>query len=324
MSCLTSPGGPGTSYVRWRLHVYSRRLGPPDLGVAFCTTSLWMADVPRSASFSSGLGGASTRAGHGCAPSSGGALLSRPRGRMPFRSGACGAPVNACQILGAHGRYWRTQELARLDVGVEGSSPFLHRQVIEFVGSVGAEVAIDLDHGKVLLRRLAANRVPAAIAWRPKSEPLSDWLIQRWLSCGYECRAYHSAHQEQPVPRAGGRHRRRGCLSGSGPTGHGSELVGLVDCRAGRARGLDGDNRAAIRSLIAGSGGYIPHAAFDWSQRWPPAHERPCVSASPHCNRRTMRRCHRCRCTPAQSPGSFQHPPKCMCTPRRLRRSGTD
>ncbi len=41
---------------------------------------------------------------------------------------------------------------------------------------------MDFHHGKVLLRRLAAERFPDVIAWRPKSEPLSEWLIQRWLS----------------------------------------------------------------------------------------------------------------------------------------------
>jgi hypothetical protein len=31
------------------------------------------------------------------------------------------------------------------------------------------------------LRRLAAQRVPSTVAWRPKSEPLNDWLLQRWV-----------------------------------------------------------------------------------------------------------------------------------------------
>ncbi len=86
------------------------------------------------------------------------------------------------EILGAHARYWRVQELARISAGVENSSPFLDRRVVELVGSVHASVAMDLRHGKALLRRLAAQRVPPEIAWRPKNEPLSDWLIDRWFS----------------------------------------------------------------------------------------------------------------------------------------------
>jgi asparagine synthase (glutamine-hydrolysing) len=86
------------------------------------------------------------------------------------------------EILGAHGRYWRTQELVRLSSGVEGSSPLLRQSIVELAGSFSAEAAIDLRHGKVVLRRLAAQRVPAALAWRPKNEPLSDWLITRWVA----------------------------------------------------------------------------------------------------------------------------------------------
>jgi asparagine synthetase B (glutamine-hydrolysing) len=86
------------------------------------------------------------------------------------------------EILGAHGRYRRAQELARLSVGVENSSPMLHRRVVEFVGSLRASVATEPRHRKALLRHLAAQRVSAAIAWQPKAEPLSDWLIARWVS----------------------------------------------------------------------------------------------------------------------------------------------
>ena len=86
------------------------------------------------------------------------------------------------EVLGAHGQYHRAQSLARLCVGVEGSSPLVDRTVIELVGSLRADVVMDSRHGKALLRRLAARRVPAAVAWRPKAEPLSDWLIKRYLS----------------------------------------------------------------------------------------------------------------------------------------------
>jgi hypothetical protein len=86
------------------------------------------------------------------------------------------------EILGAHGRYWRAQELVRLSAGVEGSSPLLRAGIVELAGSLRAEIAMDLRYGKVLLRCLAAQRVPAALAWRPKNEPLSDGLIARWIA----------------------------------------------------------------------------------------------------------------------------------------------
>ena len=86
------------------------------------------------------------------------------------------------EILGAYGRYWRVQELAREAIGVEASSQFLDCEVVEFVGSVRASIAVDPLHRKVLLRRLAAQRVSTATAYRPKNEPLSDWLIARWVS----------------------------------------------------------------------------------------------------------------------------------------------
>jgi asparagine synthetase B (glutamine-hydrolysing) len=91
-------------------------------------------------------------------------------------------PERLTEILGAHGRYHRAQSLARLCVGVEGSSPLVDRTVVELVGSLRAEVVMDPRHGKALLRRLAARRVSPAVAWRPKVEPLSDWLIKRYLS----------------------------------------------------------------------------------------------------------------------------------------------
>jgi hypothetical protein len=86
------------------------------------------------------------------------------------------------ELLGAFGRYWRVQELARLSARVQGTSPLVSREVVELVGSLRPRVAIDLRHRKVLLRRLAALRVPASLAWRPKSEPLADWLAQEWVA----------------------------------------------------------------------------------------------------------------------------------------------
>ncbi len=59
--------------------------------------------------------------------------MRRARERMP-------------EILGAHSRYWRTQELARITVGVVGSSPLLDRRIVELVGSVHARIALDLRH----------------------------------------------------------------------------------------------------------------------------------------------------------------------------------
>ncbi len=88
------------------------------------------------------------------------------------------------EVLGGHARYWRVQELARQSAGVRGVSPFLERSVVELVGSLRPRVAVDLRHRKVLLRRLAAERVPPPVAWRPKKEPLSDWLLQRWVAGG--------------------------------------------------------------------------------------------------------------------------------------------
>jgi hypothetical protein len=86
------------------------------------------------------------------------------------------------EILGAHGRYARAQDLVRLACGVEGVSPLLDQNVVELAGSLEARVAVDLRHGKGLLWRLAAERLPAPVAWRPKSEPLHDWLVDRWIA----------------------------------------------------------------------------------------------------------------------------------------------
>jgi hypothetical protein len=72
--------------------------------------------------------------------------------------------------------------VARLSVGVRGASPLLDRKVVELVASTRAGAAMRLPHRKALLRRLAAERVPAAIAWQPKAEPLTDWLVQRWIA----------------------------------------------------------------------------------------------------------------------------------------------
>lgn len=86
------------------------------------------------------------------------------------------------EILGSHGRYWRAQELARLSVGIEGSSPLVSRAVVELTASLRAETAIDTQHSKVLLRQLAAQRAPSPVAWRPKQEALSQWLGARWIA----------------------------------------------------------------------------------------------------------------------------------------------
>jgi hypothetical protein len=86
-------------------------------------------------------------------------------------------------IVGAYGRHWRAQELARLEIGIGGGSPLFSREVVELVGSLPASTMVDLRHGKPLLRRLAARRLPPSIAWRAKNEPLSDWLISRWIAC---------------------------------------------------------------------------------------------------------------------------------------------
>ena len=58
------------------------------------------------------------------------------------------APERLPELLGVHGRYWRTQELVRLSTGVRGTSPILHQRVVELVGSVHASVAMDLANGK--------------------------------------------------------------------------------------------------------------------------------------------------------------------------------
>ena len=83
------------------------------------------------------------------------------------------------QILEAHARYRAVQTLARDKFGIEGVSPLLDRDVVEFVGALPARLAVEPGHAKGLLRRVAATRLPAAIAWRPKQEPLYEWLATR-------------------------------------------------------------------------------------------------------------------------------------------------
>jgi asparagine synthase (glutamine-hydrolysing) len=85
-------------------------------------------------------------------------------------------------VLASHGRYWRAQETVRSSLGVEGMSPLLHREVIEFVGSLPADTVMAPHHGKALLRCLATQLVPPAIAWRRKREPLSEWLAERFIA----------------------------------------------------------------------------------------------------------------------------------------------
>jgi hypothetical protein len=41
---------------------------------------------------------------------------------------------------------------------------------------------MDPRHRKALLRHVAARRVPLAVAWRAKAEPLSEWLVQRYVA----------------------------------------------------------------------------------------------------------------------------------------------
>jgi asparagine synthase (glutamine-hydrolysing) len=84
-------------------------------------------------------------------------------------------------ILGTYGRSWRAARLERVSAGIEACSPFLAPEVVSFVRSLHPSVAMDVRHDKWLLRSLAARRLPPAIAWRPKNEPLNDWLIGRAL-----------------------------------------------------------------------------------------------------------------------------------------------
>jgi hypothetical protein len=65
---------------------------------------------------------------------------------------------------------------------LRGVSPLLDRSIVELVSSLRAGVAMGLPDRKALLRRVAAERVPAAIAWQPKKESLNDWLVQRWMA----------------------------------------------------------------------------------------------------------------------------------------------
>jgi asparagine synthetase B (glutamine-hydrolysing) len=82
-------------------------------------------------------------------------------------------------ILEAHARSRAVQELARGTFGIAGESPLLDRDVVEFVGSLPARFAVEPGHSKALLRRVGATRLPAAVAWRPKQEPLYEWLAIR-------------------------------------------------------------------------------------------------------------------------------------------------
>jgi asparagine synthase (glutamine-hydrolysing) len=85
-------------------------------------------------------------------------------------------------IVGTHGRYWRAQDLSRARAGLEGASPYMNRDVIEFVGSLGADMVIDRRHTKGLLRHLAARLLPPALALRSKQEPLHEWLTAKVVS----------------------------------------------------------------------------------------------------------------------------------------------
>jgi asparagine synthetase B (glutamine-hydrolysing) len=95
------------------------------------------------------------------------------------------APIDRLHVLvsGLAG-HWRTQELARRTAGVEGASPYLMREVIELVVGLRPRSALELQRGKALLRRVASQRVPAAIARRNKREPLAEWLVDDWLARG--------------------------------------------------------------------------------------------------------------------------------------------
>jgi len=104
-------------------------------------------------------------------------------------------------ILGSHGRTWRAHELTRLPLGIEAVSPLMDRGVVEFVGSLRADTVIDPRHGKALLRRLAERLMPAAIAWRPKKEPLSEWLAERFISSDAHVSAALALLRESPLLR---------------------------------------------------------------------------------------------------------------------------
>jgi asparagine synthase (glutamine-hydrolysing) len=85
-------------------------------------------------------------------------------------------------IVSAHARHWRTQSQLRTVAGVEGQSPFLDRRVIELAGSLPARIAMEVGHRKPLIRRLARDRLPSLDVWRPKREPLDDWLVNQIAS----------------------------------------------------------------------------------------------------------------------------------------------
>jgi asparagine synthase (glutamine-hydrolysing) len=97
------------------------------------------------------------------------ARLRRARDRLP-------------EILGTQNRFWRAHDLARQSLGLAGHSPMLDRDVVELVGSLPARIALQAPHRKVLLRRFVEQQVGPELAWRPKREPLADWLIRRAVS----------------------------------------------------------------------------------------------------------------------------------------------
>jgi asparagine synthetase B (glutamine-hydrolysing) len=129
------------------------------------------------------------------------------------------------QILGAHGRYWRAQMLAKGAAGIEGASPLLAREVVELVGSLHPRIAMNPRHSKWLLRKHAERRLPAAVAWRPKSEPMNDWLVRACVS------------QDANVARAIANIRSSPTLSDLLDT---EALVGAVqECRSGARERLE-------------------------------------------------------------------------------------
>jgi asparagine synthetase B (glutamine-hydrolysing) len=83
------------------------------------------------------------------------------------------------QVLEGHARYRAALAVIRENLDIEGASPLLDRNVVEYVGALPARLAVDPQHRKALLRRVAATRLPAAVAWRPKQEPLYEWLATR-------------------------------------------------------------------------------------------------------------------------------------------------
>jgi asparagine synthase (glutamine-hydrolysing) len=103
------------------------------------------------------------------------------------------------EVIGTFARTWRAQNLARAAAGVQGASPFLAREVVEFVGSVHPRIAVNARHSKWLLRKYAARRLPAAVAWRPKSEPLNDRLERECVASDSNVARAIEAIQATPV-----------------------------------------------------------------------------------------------------------------------------